>query len=241
MKFIAYKGHSVKIPPNSKAAIEAALENDIDGIYLDVNYTKDECLVCNGELDNSIASLLGLTSSYNLNELKKIDLGEGYGSRYKGERILMLTEAISLIDEKKEIFLGLASGSRRFPNIEERVLDLLEENNLTERTSIVSLDHLALKWLKKMNSSLKTFAMHYARFAKPVDFAMDVMADGIASYYYLLTSFVVEAAHRELLDVIAFPINNPSVLNEMSEIGVDIVFSPDTKLIQELKNKGISF
>jgi glycerophosphoryl diester phosphodiesterase len=239
MKFIAYKGHSVNTPPNSKAAIEAALENDIDGIYLDVNYTKDECLVCNGESDNSITSILGLTSSYNLDEIKKIDLGEVYGARYKGERILKLTEAISLIDEKKEIFLGLASGSRRFPNIEERVLDLLEENNLIDRTSIVSLDHLALKWLKKINSSMRTYAMHYARFAKPVDFAMDVMADGIASYYYLLTSFVVEAAHRELLDVIAFPINNPTALNEMSEIGVDIIFSPDTKLMRDLRNKGI--
>jgi glycerophosphoryl diester phosphodiesterase len=239
MKFIAYKGHSVNTPPNSNAAIKTALENDVDGIYLDVNYTKDECLVCNGESDNSIISILGLTSSYNLDEIKKVDLGEVYGARYKGERILKLTEAISLIDEKKEIFLGLASGSRRFPNIEERVLDLLEENNLIERASIVSLDHLALKWLKKMNSSLRTYAMHYARFAKPVDFAMDVMADGIASYYYLLTSFVIEASHRELLDVIAFPINNSTALNEMNEIGVDIIFSPDTKLIQELKDKGI--
>lgn len=239
MKFIAFKGHSIDVPPNSRAAIGIALENDVDGIYLDVNYTKDEQLICNSELDNNLDSVLGFASDYNMNELKKIDIGERYGVKYKGERILTLMEAISLINEKKEIYLGLTSGSRRFPNIEERVLDLLEENNLTEKASIVSLDHLALKWLKKMNSTLKTFAMHYARFAKPVDFAMDIMADGIASYHYLLTSFVVEAAHRELLDVIAFPINSESSLNEMNEIGVDIVFSPDAKLLRNFKGKGI--
>jgi glycerophosphoryl diester phosphodiesterase len=239
MKFIAYKGHATEAPPNSKAAIELALKDEIDGIYLDVNYTKDEQIVCTEEFENSQKYIMGLTSNHTLSELKKINLGEFYGPKYKNERILTLEEAISLTNEKKELFLGLTSGSRRFPNIEERVLDLLEEKNLIERTSIVSLDHLALKWLKKMNSSLKTYAMHYARFAKPVDFAIDVMADGISSYYYLLTAFVIEAAHRELLEVIAFPINNATAVKEMKDIGVDIIFSSDTNLIGELENKGI--
>lgn len=239
MKFIAYKGHSTEAPPNSKAAIDLALKSDIDGIYLDVNYTKDEQIVCTEEFESSQKYIKGMTADYTLSELKKIKLSEFFGPKFKDEKILTLEEAVFLIEEKKELFLGLTSGSRRFPNIEERVLDLLEEKNLIERTSIISLDHLALKWLKKMNSSLKTYAMHYARFAKPVDFAIDVMADGIASYYYLLTAFVVEAAHRELLEVIAFPLNNAAAVKEMKDIGVDIIFSSDTNLIGELENKGI--
>lgn len=239
MKFIAYKGNAIEAPPNSKAAIELALKDNIDGIYLDVNYTKDEYLVCTDDFENNKKYILGLTSNYTYSELKKINLADFFGPKYKNERVLSLSDAVSLIDKQKEIYLGLTSGSRRFPNIEERVLDLLEEKNLIARTSIVSLDHMALKWLKKMNSTLKTYAMHYARFSKPVDFALDVMADGIASYYYLLTAFVVEAAHRELLDVIAFPINNSTAFNEMNEIGVDIILSSDTRIMGELENKVI--
>ncbi len=236
-KYIALRGNARSAPPNSAAAIREAMEAGVDGIFLDINYTKDERIVCNGEFESSAIPGSILTSRITFKELKEIPIGKKYPEKYRDEKILTIEEALDIIDSNVDIYMGLVCGSRHHPNIEERVLDILEARNVVDRTHIVSLDHMALKWLKKMNSGLRTVPMVYSRPAKPVDFAIEIDADGIASFHYFLTQFVTEAAHNAYMDVYAFPVNNRQHIQEMLDVGVDGILSPDVPLLKEYMAK----
>ncbi|MBN2134841.1 MAG: hypothetical protein JW737_03850 [Acidobacteria bacterium] len=237
IKFISFKGNTTDAPPNTATAIETALKYNLDGIMLDVNYTKDEMIVCNGEFEENIIPGDNLNSSYTIDQIKKINLGDIYGSKFNGEKILTLEEALELIGDKTKVYLHLICGSRHFPNIEERVLDFLESRDMVEQAVLISLDHMALKWLKRVNSSLTTMAMNYARLANPIDFVMDINADGMVSFHFLLTQFIIDAAHRELLDAFAFPIKSYEDCEALIGMNVDGIISPDCKLLKEFKEK----
>jgi len=230
---IAFRGHSIKAPPNTASAIKKALRVGVDGIYLDLNCTKDEVIVCNAEFEHSLIPGGILTSKINYSELQNINIGDKYGSAYSEEKILRIEEAFDLIGEKTNIYLGLISGSRHHPSIEERILDFLTEREVLEKTTIVSLDHMALRWLKKMEFKLSTLAMVYARLAKPVEFARDIDADGMVCFQYQLTRFIVEAAHEAAMKIFTFPVNNKQDALEMQEINVDGIFSSDAVMLQE--------
>lgn len=232
-KLISYRGHCIEAPPNSESAIRQALDYNIDGIMLDVTYTSDEVIVCNAEWDDTNIPDNKITSHYSYSQLKDIDLSEKYGEKYKNEKILTIEEAFEILKGKTSIYLHLICGSRHFPNIEERILDYLTEIEAIDDTTIISLDHMALKWLKKVNPTLKTIAMHYSRPAKPVDFALDILADGIAAFHFLLTRFAVDAAHRELLEVYGFPVSTREDVEHMIDIKADGILSKNSELLTE--------
>ena len=48
IKVIAFGGDTVTYPPNTSKAIDQALANNVDGIFVDVCYTKDEEIICYG-------------------------------------------------------------------------------------------------------------------------------------------------------------------------------------------------
>lgn len=103
---IAHRGMMHQTPENTRAAIEMAVEDGIEWVEVDVRLTRDgqHVLFHNPEVQgktNGTGAVNGLT----LSELKVMDAGSSFAPRFEGERILSLTECLTLAKERINLYL----------------------------------------------------------------------------------------------------------------------------------------
>ena len=130
----AHRGSKCNRPENTLAAFQEALRVKSDGIELDVHLSKDnQLVVIHDEKVNRTTSGKGRVRDLRLAELKQLDAGSWFDSRFRGERIPTLKEVINLLT--KENFTGFLNIELKtdivdYPDIEEKVLELVAQQTL---------------------------------------------------------------------------------------------------------------
>lgn len=106
VEVVARGGASKQAPANTRSALIRCIEDGVEWAEVDVRRTRDgehvlarEPHLVTGE--GTQWSVEGRT----LSELRTVDIGSAFGSRYAGERILTLKEALELIPSKLNLSL----------------------------------------------------------------------------------------------------------------------------------------
>src|SRR5688500_3554141 len=147
---IAHRGASAYAPEHTLSAYRLALEQGADFVEQDLQISKDGVLVCLHDLtlerttnveeifpDRGAASPKGRktwnVSDFTVAELKRLDAGSWFGSKFNGERIPTFQEAIDLVRGKAGLYPETKGpevyGSRGF-DMEALVLAQLASNAL---------------------------------------------------------------------------------------------------------------
>ncbi len=113
-QIIAHKGASGLVPENTMIAFKKALELGVDQIELDVRNTKDEQIIVfhDQELSRIARDTLGQpitggVHDYTLEEIRQVDVGSWYDSRYSNERIPTLKEVLDFIDGRVTVLIEI--------------------------------------------------------------------------------------------------------------------------------------
>src|SRR5699024_5745889 len=100
MKIIAHRGASTYAPENTLAAFQKALDQQANGIELDVRLTKDNVpVICHDATVNRTSNGKGYIHNMTVSQLKKLDFGASFSNKYKGEMIPTLEETLTLIGD----------------------------------------------------------------------------------------------------------------------------------------------
>lgn len=178
---IAHRGASAYAPEHTLAAYRLALEQGADFVEQDLQISKDGVLVCLHDLTlertTNVEELFpGRTatdasgrkfwkvSDFTLEELKRLDAGSWFNSKFKGERIPTFQEAIDLMRGKAGLYPETKApevyGSRGF-DMEALVLTQLAKNKLDRPESdpktpviIQSFSAESLRKMRKAGTSL---------------------------------------------------------------------------------------
>ena len=105
MEWISHRGESKDAPENTMSAFRLAVERDTDGIETDIHLTKDGKLVCLHDSDTkrvAVESRIAEESTYE--ELLELDYCSGK-EKYRGERIPLFRELLSLLRPGKRYFV----------------------------------------------------------------------------------------------------------------------------------------
>src|SRR5699024_10474977 len=157
MKIIAHRGASAYTPENTIAAFQKALEQNVDGVELDVRLSKDGIPVISH--DASIARTSngkGYIHNMTVNQLKKFDFGSHFNTPYKNETIPTLEEVLKIFKHSNiTIHLELKNGPIIPLDLEEKVVELCTKYNVEENTVYSSFDHVSLKRLVKISPRAK--------------------------------------------------------------------------------------
>src|SRR6266700_421843 len=95
MKVIGHRGAAGLAPENTFAGFDLALEIGVDGIETDVQKTKDGKLVLfHDDLLDRTTNGTGVLQEMSWQELQRLDAGSWFDSKYAGERIPLLIEAL---------------------------------------------------------------------------------------------------------------------------------------------------
>jgi glycerophosphoryl diester phosphodiesterase len=149
---IAHRGYRARYPENTLAAFEAALDAGADMIELDVLLTKDrKVVVIHDESLDRTTSGQGPVSDHTLSELKALDAGSWFDSRFRGERLPTLEEVLERMAGRIPINIEIKRSAyepRPLPDaIEKQIVELVARKNAVENVLISSFEWRVLERL----------------------------------------------------------------------------------------------
>lgn len=242
---IAHRGASAYYPENTMSAFKAAVDMKADMIELDVLLSKDNIpVVFHDERLDEKTNGSGLVCDHTLSDLKKLDAGSWFDTKFKNERIPTLREVLEFsrnrilvnIEIKPEVVT-----EKEESGIVELVLNLVEELGMEEVVMISSFDYRVLERLSKRETNIKS-ALLYERVQshgrEPSRLAKDYNIDAFnCSEHQLIDNWVLQLNNNKIPFFI-YTVNDELTMKSLIQVGAKGIFTdkPDVlnKVVEEV-------
>ncbi|MBW1769910.1 MAG: glycerophosphodiester phosphodiesterase [Deltaproteobacteria bacterium] len=221
MMIMGHRGAAALEPENTMRSIERAVEIGVDAVEIDVRLSKDrELVVIHDSTVDRTTNGSGPVSGYLLDDLKKLDAGEG-------QTIPTLQEVMELIGHKVKLVIELKE-----EETERMVVELIKRNNLDDNVYVISFWHELVKAVKVIESCIKTGVLLVGC---PVDtcVASQASADALVMKYNFVNRHFVEMVHKDGLKVFVWNIDDRHLLKPYVDMGVDGIGSNDPRVLVE--------
>ena len=228
MLVIAHRGASGRAPENTLAAFRLALEMGAKAVEFDVHQTLDRELVVahDDDLRRCGGDKRRLKNVRWKGDAERIDVGSWFDARFAGERPPRLDDVYDLAPETVELHLEIKHGSSVYPDIEERVLDLVRRRKGLRRTLVSSFDHAALRRVRALDETARVGYLLGLRTLKAAFREMkDLAAESLNLSARQATARAVKAAHDRGFKVLVYTVNTPMERDRLAALGVDGIFS----------------
>lgn len=227
MLLIAHRGASGHAPENTVAAFKRALELGAKAIELDVHLTLDRELVVAHDDDlKRCAGDKRRLRAITWADAAKLDVGSWYDKAFASERLPRLEDVYELLPPGVELHVELKHGSRIYPGIEERALELAQKREALERTVFSSFDHAALRSLRSLNAKARLgYLLGLSTLRTGLREAREIAAESLNLAVRQTTARAVKAAHERGLRVLSYTVNTSPERDRFARLGVDGIFS----------------
>lgn len=233
MQIIAHRGVSAYHHENTIESINAALSLDIQGIEIDIHQVEDEFVVFH---DFSLKRLTGEEaelSTLTIAGVKEIKLDGGHF-------IPTLDEVFDLVNGKVMLNLEI----KAITNIKNLINKVNEYAYKTNGDIVISaFNHVLLRNLQQAarNTRLPACTKFGALIAhlptNYAQYAIELETDIAAIDAYLVDKSFVQHAHSYNKEVWCYTVNTIEKAMELSEMGVDAIFTNDPSLMINNLNK----
>lgn len=239
-KILGHRGGTKAYPENTLINFKKAVELGADGVEFDVQLSKDgEMVVIHDEKIDRTMSGSGYVKDFKLAELKAMSAGESFASEFKEEKIPTLREVLEVVKDLEFINIELKN-YLAYPKLEEKVLKLLAEFGIQEKTIVSSFDHYSLQKIKKLQPEIKTGALMAAKMINAPDYAFKRGFDALHLNYLTADQEVIDKAHFMGLELNVYTVNEAEMLKKLIEAEVDMIITDELEMAVELKNKIIT-
>lgn len=241
IKVWGHRGASGYAPENTIEAFMLAVEQQADGIELDVQLSKDgELVVIHDETVDRVSDGTGRVQDYRLAELKKLNVNKPH-PEYARVEIPTLREVYEAVRGSKiTVNVELKTGIYFYPGICGKVLELAEEMEMQNRIWYSSFNHLTLVTLKNLDASVRTGVLYEDGWLNVPEYAARLQADALHPAYYNLQypGFLKEAREQHLA-IHPWTVNERETMAYMAKAGVDAIITnyPDVarRVLSELE------
>jgi glycerophosphoryl diester phosphodiesterase len=130
---------------------------------------------------------------------------------------------------------------RRPGLFEQEIVALVEAYGLVDRVIIQSFDHRSITVIPQLNPAIATAALT-SQPVDPADIAAQTSARIWSPDYRRLTAEAITAAHEAGLQVIPWTVNDPTLMANLIDLGVDGLITDYPNLLAEiLQERGITY
>lgn len=224
-----HRGVNKEYPENTLRAFQNALDNEIDGVELDVWLSKDNIPVVvhgwfMGFLYFHYKKAFGFVRNYLLNELKQLEVRNG------DDKMPTLEEVFKL--SKGKLFINIEIKDRRCDKLFPILIDLIKKYDMFEKISISSFHHKYAKYVYEFNQNNNKkieFGFLYRKKLIFDLFKYDMENTTLNVYYTDATKERCDKAHKNGMAVIAWFRMKDKETNEiykkLLDNGVDCIIS----------------
>jgi glycerophosphoryl diester phosphodiesterase len=176
----------------------------------------------------------GLIKNMNLEDLKKLNCGEG-------EAIPTLKELITIA--KGKINLNCEIKAR---GLAKKIVDILNEEGIVETTLISSFKHDILLEIRKLDAQIKLASLEPTRtgWIKSWLSRKKLLRDAIKNKYYAINPFFklvnrkfIVKAHGNGIKIFPWTVNSDSAIRKMIRLGVDGIITNHIIKVKEILNQ----
>ncbi|WP_138754144.1 glycerophosphodiester phosphodiesterase [Paenibacillus sinopodophylli] len=205
---IAHRGASGEAPENTMAAFQLAEEQGAEGMELDIHLSADgEIIVCHDPTVDRTTNGTGRIEDLTVPELRKLDAGSWFHSKFQAEKLPLLEEVFSVL--KPETFLNIEVKCPYSELLEKRLMELVVQYDRLEQVVVSSFEHKTLVKLKKRTPELRIGLLYSANFQSH---SLMAASSGVEVYslhphYEWLGAEDIEEAIRQGLRVYPYTIN----------------------------------
>jgi glycerophosphoryl diester phosphodiesterase len=224
---IAHRGYRARYPENTLAAFEAAIDAGADMIELDVLLTKDrKIVVIHDESLDRTTSGQGPVSDHTLSELKALDAGDWFDSRFREERLPTLEEVLEMVAGRIPINIEIKRSAyepHHPPDaIEKQIAELVARKNARENVLISSFDWRVLERLSvlKKAPAIALLSQH-PRLGNPLEACKRLGAFSWNPSGRSLKKEHVRKMHEAGILVFPYNVNTPKDVRRVLDMDVD--------------------
>lgn len=234
VKIFAHRGASAYAPENTLEAFQMAMEQGADGIELDVQMTKDgELVVIHDETIDRVSNGKGAVRDYTLEELKQFSVSNHF-EQYPDAKIPTLREVLELVKPgTMEINIELKTGIYWYPQIEQKVLELVKEEGMEERIIYSSFNHYSVQKVRELSPEAETAYLIGDVMLNVADYTRNTGIKGLhpALFHVKMADFLKEYKESGIA-LRVWTVNDKEQIRWLIDEGVDAVITnyPDRGL-----------
>ncbi|MBI3551889.1 MAG: glycerophosphodiester phosphodiesterase [Elusimicrobia bacterium] len=227
MRLIAHRGASGHAPENTEAAFNLALEMGAKAVELDVHQTRDgELVVIHDENLKRTGRRRGAIAKMTFKELLTADVGSWFSPKFKGEGLPTLEEVIDLCEGRAEVHVEIKQGSRLYPGIEEKVVEMVRRREAWRWTVVSSFDHSALYVVRAIDNQVRLgYLLGWTRMPTAYEEMKDLKAESLNLSARQVNAKIVKGCHERGHKVLVYTVNAQKDADRLARIGVDGIFS----------------
>jgi len=229
---IAHRGCSSLYPENTLSSFREALEIGVDGIELDVRFTKDkEIVVIHDASVDRTTNGKGRVSELTLKQIKKLSIIERKSGRLTQERIPLLKEVIDLIKNKTTLWIEMKEEG------EEEIVKLLEREGVINNVVLISFNPQSLKKVKEINPLISTGVIVGNTRGTSSNFLERVLGcytDVVDMEQKFISGEIVKVAHSHGRMVGVWTVNERKKMKKFIEMGTEVLTTDYPQVLKEL-------
>ena len=238
---IAHRGFSSQAPENTSAAFDLAIKNEFYYIETDVQLTADNIpVIIHDDTVDRTSNGKGKVSEKTLSDIKKLDFGSWFSPKFKGQKILTLSELLKNYNNKIHLVLELKSQQSELC---KQIAALIENENWDEiagnpMTQIPGLTIISFHLEQILRSiELMPVVRHGWLVGELTDTDIDIASklgiQGIFPNAKLVSEHSISYAKEKGLFVAVWGIQNAEEVVMLKKFGVSAVTSDWPDKIQE--------
>ena len=227
MDIFAHRGARAYAPENTLSAFQKARAMHADGIELDVQLTKDGVpVICHDHSVNRTSNGQGWLKDYTLAEIKQFDFGSWFHSDFSGETIPSLEEFLCwFASTGMRLNIEIKNGPVIYPDIENKVIELIKKYDLVEQAFISSFHHPSLLVVKQLCPEIKTGALFTCRPLDPLEFCRQTKADYLHPAWESIDTLWARKAKDHGINIHVFTVNQRDQYDFVKSMEVDAIFT----------------
>ena len=238
---IAHRGAGAYYPENTMIAFRSAYEMGAEMIELDVTLSKDgiPVVIHDEDLDRTTNGK-GKVADKTLKELKELDAGSWFDSKFQGERIPTLEEVLEFasgkislnIEIKPETVTDTVHGG-----VEERVLSLVKEYEMEQYVLFSSFDYRAIEHLKALDVDIYGALLYnepQSRKRSPSKLVQDYQANAFNCSYRQYSKKWADELKNAQIPVYIYTVNSKRTMKKVIGRGVSGIFTDKPDVLKEL-------
>jgi glycerophosphoryl diester phosphodiesterase len=234
----AHRGSSLAAPENTLAAIRRAIDDGADYVEIDVRQTADGVPVLLHDRDlRRVAGDDRRIWEVPSAQLDQIDAGSWFSPAFAGEPIPTLEQAIRAVDGRARLYIEVKPAPET-PDLVQRVVDVLQAEQVIEGTIIASLNRAILDEVHALEPGLRRAQLVHTSIGRLGERGYDILAVRAA----LATPERVVTARRLGYELHVWTVNDPRAMSRFIDMGVDNIITdrPDVlaRLLEERAQLG---
>ena len=222
---VGHRGALGHAPENTMASFEKGLDWGADLLELDIHMSRDGELVVMHDGDVSrTTDGHGHIIDMTLAEIKRLDAGRWFDTRFRGQRVPTLVEVLAWARGRIPLIIEIKGDTQPATGIEEKLVETLRAHQMLDEVMVTSFHHPSVRRVKELEPALVTGIHYTGRLVDTVGAARAALADSVRPRWSYWTADLVEEVHAANLTANTwYPNYDDERIEHLVRLGLDSI------------------